>query len=183
MYINHKDAEYLETNIVRISNFLTDEEVSIFMEECLSISEDRWMYNGDDIHEKTLDSPKLYEYKESLINRINSLLYNQHPAVGIKGYNRFLPGRHLQLHYDETPFSYNVSHGIVIYLNDDFGGGETIYPDHKIQIKPLAKSLVIHSATRDYIHGVLEVKDSPRYTITAFLKKDPSKLLMGEYPD
>ncbi len=57
--------------------------------------------------------------------------------------------------------------GVAIYLNDDFKGGELIYPDLGLSVTPKAGSMVIHDASLK--HQVFPVVDGQRYSITTFV--------------
>jgi hypothetical protein len=61
--------------------------------------------------------------------------------------------------YTETKFA---GYGMVIYLNDDFEGGELYYPEYDILYKPQAGALVIHDA--EAIHGVRATLSGERIT-------------------
>ena len=50
----------------------------------------------------------------------------------------------------------------IIYLNDDYEGGEISYPEYKIDYKPVAGDLVVHFV--EVPHGVKIVKSGIRYT-------------------
>lgn len=60
------------------------------------------------------------------------------------------------------------SFGSVIYLNNDFEGGKTYYPNYNIEITPKPGTLLVHPAHSDYLHGVSEVKGNTRYTVASF---------------
>jgi hypothetical protein len=62
--------------------------------------------------------------------------------------------------------------GIAIYLNDDFIGGELIYPDLGLSVTPRPGSMVIHSAHLK--HQVFPVLGGERYSITTFVFGDES---------
>ena len=62
--------------------------------------------------------------------------------------------------------------GIAIYLNNNFYGGELIYPDLGLSITPKAGSMVIHSAHLK--HQVFPVVQGERYSITCFIFGDES---------
>lgn len=62
--------------------------------------------------------------------------------------------------------------GIAIYLNDDFTGGELIYPTLGLSVTPKAGSMVIHSAHLK--HQVFPVLEGERYSITTFVFGDDS---------
>jgi hypothetical protein len=56
----------------------------------------------------------------------------------------------------------------ILYLNDDYEGGELYFPEHDIQIKPKTGSLVIFPGGRENLHGIKEVTEGRRYTFAAF---------------
>jgi hypothetical protein len=65
------------------------------------------------------------------------------------------------------------THGCVLYLNNDFGGGEIYFPQHDIELKPEPGTLVWFPATAEYLHGVREVTSGLRLTISSFWAKEP----------
>jgi len=50
----------------------------------------------------------------------------------------------------------------IIYLNDDYEGGEISYPEYFLKYKPKAGDLIVHCV--EVPHGVLLVKSGIRYT-------------------
>lgn len=60
------------------------------------------------------------------------------------------------------------NYGSVLYLNDDYQGGQTFYSNFDVEIQPKAGSLAVHPADILHYHGVREVKGSTRYTIVVF---------------
>lgn len=60
------------------------------------------------------------------------------------------------------------NYGMVLYLNDDFEGGELFYPNYNMQIKPKPRSLAVHTAGMECLHGVREVTDGTRHTLISF---------------
>lgn len=61
-----------------------------------------------------------------------------------------------------------IQYGVVIYLNDDFEGGQLFYPESKTNIKPESGMLIFHKG--DKIHGVSKVESGTRYTLTSFIR-------------
>jgi predicted 2-oxoglutarate/Fe(II)-dependent dioxygenase YbiX len=57
--------------------------------------------------------------------------------------------------------------GVAIYLNDDFEGGELIYPDLGLSVTPKRGNMVIHDASLK--HQVFPVTSGDRYSITTFV--------------
>jgi predicted 2-oxoglutarate/Fe(II)-dependent dioxygenase YbiX len=68
-----------------------------------------------------------------------------------------------------------VAHGVVIYVNENYSGGELYYAKLGLEIKPKRGMLVIHSAASMYEHGVREVTAGVRYGLTLFVN-DPAKM-------
>jgi len=65
--------------------------------------------------------------------------------------------------------------GSVVYLNDDFTGGRTYYPDLDIEVTPQAGTMVVHPGTKDFFHGVTEVQGKTRYTLASFWSTQKNK--------
>lgn len=93
--------------------------------------------------------------------------------------NRWFPGMHQDPHADDMTNTNirgfeNRVFGSIIYLNVNYGGGHTYYPDYNIYIVPEIGKLAIHPGGVDHIHGVTKIENNIRYTISSFwtYKKD-----------
>jgi predicted 2-oxoglutarate/Fe(II)-dependent dioxygenase YbiX len=64
----------------------------------------------------------------------------------------------------------SIVFGVVVYLNNDFNGGEIFYKDLNLKVKPTPGSLLVH--TSDILHEVLPVTNGERYSISTFIKGD-----------
>lgn len=62
----------------------------------------------------------------------------------------------------------NLKYVGILYLNDDYSGGELYFPDHQIEIKPSPGSMYIFSGGTDNVHGVKEITGGTRYSIVSF---------------
>jgi hypothetical protein len=60
----------------------------------------------------------------------------------------------------------------LMYLNDDYEGGETYFPGHGVRLKPTTGALVLFGAGPDYVHGVTRVKRGVRYTYAGWFTYD-----------
>ena len=97
-------------------------------------------------------------------------------------YSRWLPGDHLVPPHADNIEQDGVtpnaspwrSHGIVLYLNDNFDGGEIFYKNHNITMKPKPRICAIHRGGIEDTHGVYEVQNGVRHTIVSFACKDKS---------
>lgn len=89
---------------------------------------------------------------------------------------RWPPGYELHPHADaEEPCGKQHIYwwrkfGAIIYLNDNFIGGELYYPSLNITVKPQPGMLAVHPGTLKYLHGVKPVVGNTRYTLTSFFK-------------
>jgi hypothetical protein len=64
----------------------------------------------------------------------------------------------------------------IIYLNDDYVGGELYFPQHNnFEIKPKKGTMLIFSGTIDNMHGIKEITNGTRYTHVTFWSNNISK--------
>jgi predicted 2-oxoglutarate/Fe(II)-dependent dioxygenase YbiX len=59
---------------------------------------------------------------------------------------------------------------MVFYLNDEFEGGDFIFPDLKIRVRPEPGMLVCFPSNHHYKHGVEPVTKGERYSIVCWAK-------------
>lgn len=129
---------------------------------------------GDELYFKTIKMHKVIEtfFINSSISYSNNL-------------RRLTNGEFMWPHTDKgnPDDPRKIIFGIAIYLNDNFHGGELIYPDLGLSITPKAGSMVIHSAHLK--HQVFPVVNGKRYSITTFVFGDESTKFKGlsEYSD
>lgn len=74
---------------------------------------------------------------------------------------RFIQGYGMHEHFDSTKPNDIAT---LIYLNDEYEGGEIYFPELNIFIKPQEGDLVCFPDTPDFVHGVKPIKDGIRYT-------------------
>jgi predicted 2-oxoglutarate/Fe(II)-dependent dioxygenase YbiX len=67
----------------------------------------------------------------------------------------------------------DIEYGVVIYLNEDFDGGELVYTESDTRIRPEKGLLVCHRG--DQKHLVSKVTSGDRYTLTSFIRKPIAK--------
>jgi len=79
---------------------------------------------------------------------------------------------------------------VVLYLNDDFEGGEFVFPDLHIHIKPKPGMLIAFPSTHHYKHGVMPVTKGTRYAIVNWMRikgvptvEDQEKEFLNKYKD
>ena len=63
--------------------------------------------------------------------------------------------------------------GGVLYLNDNYEGGETYFPEFNVNIKPEMGKLALFSSDLEHKHGVTKVLNQKRYTMPIWFTEDP----------
>lgn len=59
---------------------------------------------------------------------------------------------------------------VVCFLNDDFEGGELVFPALHLTIEPRAGTLVCFPSDHNFVHGVNPVRAGRRYTLVSWLR-------------
>lgn len=77
--------------------------------------------------------------------------------------NRYLPGQQYHAHADANGQSMRVISALV-YLNDNFTGGETEFIHFKERITPQAGRLIIFPSNYPYAHAALPPTDGVKYS-------------------
>lgn len=88
-----------------------------------------------------------------------------HPHVDIVGY---LQDKDNAIQDHLSKWSGHLSS--VIYLNDNYEGGELYFKDHGVSIKPEAGDYITFPGNRHYQHGVKEVSGAVRYTLSTWVR-------------
>jgi hypothetical protein len=82
---------------------------------------------------------------------------------------RYQPGEKYNLHYDGgTETSRSIS--VLIYLNDDYEGGEIDFPNFNTKIKPKAGTMILFPSNYAYAHIAHPVVLGTKYVIATWLK-------------
>lgn len=92
------------------------------------------------------------------------------------GIVRWEPGSYQMTHRDDVDGMDRVC-GAVIYLNDDYSGGETFYPFFEKSFSPKTGKVFAHSSNSDHLHGVTQIGGCTRYTISSTWSSNPEKNL------
>ena len=73
---------------------------------------------------------------------------------------------------ERTSWFHHREFGAVIYLNSDFVGGKTYYPNFSYESDLEPGMLVVHPGNPEYTHGVTKVFHGTRYTLASFWTTD-----------
>lgn len=93
---------------------------------------------------------------------------------------RWFPGMEQPPHADdmtntEVTGLEHRAFGSIIYLNNDYSGGHTYYPNFDFEITPTPGALAIHPGDVEHLHGVTKIENAMRYTIASFWTLDKGK--------
>jgi hypothetical protein len=66
---------------------------------------------------------------------------------------------------------------MVLYLNDDYDGGELFFPDIDLEIKPKSGQLIAWPSGPFFEHGVKKISNGDRYVVSSFLTTPKLALL------
>lgn len=88
----------------------------------------------------------------------------QHSATHIL---RYEPGDHYVPHHDTGPGFEHRYLSIVCYLNDDFIGGQTVFPGLSYSVVPEAGKAIVFPST--YLHGSQPVTHGEKFVVVSWV--------------
>lgn len=128
-------------------------------------------------------TPKIIDLMKNTVKEIVN------PFYGVEVYDSEVPqilsygiGGHYRPHIDgealwQTPEgeliwkkSVDRDLSMVFFLNDDYEGGEFVFPELKVRIRPEPGMLVCFPSNRFYKHGVEPVTKGQRYSIVCWAR-------------
>jgi predicted 2-oxoglutarate/Fe(II)-dependent dioxygenase YbiX len=181
------NTTYHKDDIVEINNFISKKESELII-KYFDSQPQKWMVFNDSFAE-CYGMPLSFNDKglesNGLEKNIFETINNRFKDIVEKTFNKKFNGvtYHAQkwdvggmvdVHSDISDIDGNLNknstnkYTVILYLNDDYEGGELFFPQHNIVIKPSAGSIVTFPGDHTNIHGVNEVKNKTRYTIVSW---------------
>lgn len=105
-------------------------------------------------------SPAEIDYKSE--HSIDTTWHDQYSILKYGKGQKFV--NHIDDHKD-----YHRRMSLVYYINEDYSGGEIVFPRFDITYKPKANELIIFPSTYVYNHSVLPVVEGTRYAVVSWL--------------
>jgi hypothetical protein len=116
---------------------------------------------------------------EKIREATKQIMRSEYPGFNLERFQDFnMPslrpkGSSMKPHVDGPPEYNTIDHGIQnlganFYLNDNYDGGELVYPKLNFEYKPVPNSLVVHKGTDIFEHGVNEVSGGWRLSFGMF---------------
>jgi predicted 2-oxoglutarate/Fe(II)-dependent dioxygenase YbiX len=84
--------------------------------------------------------------------------------------NKYAEGEDMGQHTDWNEDQKTLEYSFVIYLNDDYEGGELWFSKQDIKIKPKAGSIILFPSKEPYLHGSLRLTSGRKIFIPHFWK-------------
>jgi len=160
-------------NIKLISNFLSDGQIKYLMD---NVNENRRVSfeSQKDDSGNAINWMHIYpgiEDKFKIRDRVRVEIVNAYGFDAIRPKEPHLSvakwetGTKLNLHVDDLGYVTDNHIPTLIYLNDDYEGGEISFATHNVTIKPKVGDLLIFPGNMHYAHEVKEVLSGTRYTL------------------
>jgi hypothetical protein len=180
------------SNIVIKENFIKCSDLEEIMAYCPTMKEFR---SGadigiDSIHSSVMlekNSPKIYKILAEYVNNVQAEIeykFGRTLEPQGPGLRKWYPGEHQELHADGESaggwpsYNYIVDYGSIMYLNDDYEGGEIFFPAYGIHLKPKSGTLIFFPSSQLYAHGVTEIISGIRYTSPHFWVPNKHRILV-----
>jgi hypothetical protein len=160
-------------NIKVIPNFVNDEEIKYLLDSCTENRKRSFESQKDDL-DNAVNWMHVYigiEDKFNIRNRIKVEIINAYGFDSIRPMKpdlsvaRWEKGTKLHLHVDDLGYATDNHIPTLVYLNDNYEGGEISFATHDITIKPKIGDLLIFPGNMHYAHEVKEVLSGTRYTL------------------
>lgn len=177
------------SNIHRVENFLETSDIKKIVE----FAEQQTEVSGPSVSERAIlqfkpdtEITELVQLYQRKVEDLLTYTYGR-DVTDMSGtaLRKWFPGEFQAPHADcEAVFTWNydtwsissfnnfsslfIEYAALVYLNDDYEGGEIYFPDHGVEIKPSTGELIFFPGTNLYTHGVKEITSGYRYAMMTF---------------
>lgn len=157
-------------NIKVINDFISLEDCELIIE---SLNSKEYIEHDLQIDDKKNPTIKRKSYmgldianlQQEKVKAVLEDLYGIKVTAGSAHVAKWEPGQKLELHVDDLGrTSYNHI-ATLIYLNEDYEGGEIEFPTHNLSFKLSPGSLIMFPGNMNYPHEVKSILSGYRYTM------------------
>lgn len=194
------DVEEILPRVFKIRNFISTDETTELLQELTTYDEEAWgqryldemrknclaKFGRDDldnlVSEGLLEITSTWADKniavanQAMVDELHrraSEIFQTIDGLEVSGFvvaQRMYDGSELKAHHDQYSDKL-VEYAAVLYLNDDYKGGELFFTNFEGTVRPEPGSLLIFPGTTSHEHGVHFVKEGPvRYVLPTFVR-------------
>jgi len=93
-----------------------------------------------------------------------------HSSINI---SKYIQGKQMGPHVDSNEDADSTA-GIsaILYLNDDYEGGELYFPKQQVTLKPKAGTVVVFPSNAPFLHQSLTIQNGSKYIMALFWNKN-----------
>ena len=163
-------------------NFISLDECQRFIDLSLANKEEKINSNSEDTYSTIVEwknhgasyyggdvDPTAPSLDDEVVTRVNSICKNFDSDANLDyvGVVRWPIGTFMKPHVDDNNMHPPDVFAAMLYLNDDFEGGSTVF-EH-MEVKPETGKLIVFSNSK-YLHYVTRVDKSERYVLSFWYK-------------
>ena len=185
MTLNKKDLKFYKDDIARLDDFVTEQEAKSmikYFESQAQIWGDVAFYNslgmGLAPHDQRLVElgldPKFFDNLKNKFKESCEMFFKRELKPNTSHAQKWNVGGFAAPHsdnsdHDGNPNAFEINKYVgILYLNDDYEGGELYFPEHSLEFKPPVYSFIMFPGGHENIHGVKEIIKGTRYTMVSF---------------
>ena len=154
-----------------IQNLLSQEEIDQLLEDVLpKVADENMIYFDKPPEYYGIKKAKCIDYP--LIKTIADRLSVPFTRIETAGLLCYPVGAHNSMHMDNCIVDHGKikrikpwTHTGIVFLNDNFKGGELVYPGQGQKFTPTIGTFVLAPADETHMHEVTKVESGERYTL------------------
>jgi len=147
------------------------QDVEIDLDAILKLSEDSEWFDAQIGDVRDFSFRRLKQFQEIIFPQIKNYVEDcSDEPLEMESFTliRYTEGQFFIEHSDDDIEELERKLSIVIYLNDDYEGGEIYFRKQNLTIKPKANSLVAFPSTDEFVHEAKPITSGTKYIITSF---------------
>ena len=194
-------VEEITPELFSVENFLSEKEINTLLKIIGNTSQEDWeveyyanlktfcmtKFGRDDVENLVAEGKfeitqnwkdknfniTYHEIYRPMYDKLNSMVVSSDSDLilsGLATIQRMQPGVELKSHTDQHTDP-SIKYATIIYINEDYAGGELFFPKLNIELKPKPGTLLFFPGNEEYEHGVRHVKKGlTRYVLVGFIK-------------